>query len=74
MSYDLSIKRQAQKQISRPPTESQHRVGIYMMGLAENQSPRVPGSCGADRVIYEIDDERRVVAILKVAYRRESYR
>ena len=29
---------------------------------------------GDYRIIYEIDDDRRAVEILKVAHRRESYR
>lgn len=66
MSYDLSIKRRPQKQIRHPPTESQHRVRISIMGLAENPRPdgtrRLRGRpgwrvrVGDHRVIYEIDE------------------
>ena len=29
---------------------------------------------GDYRIIYEVDDDRRVVEVLKVAHRREAYR
>lgn len=55
-----------------------------MRALAQN--PRPPGirrlqgragwriRIGDYRVIYEIDDEQRVVEVLKIAHRREAYR
>ena len=84
MSYDLSINRRAQKQINRLPAEIRQRVRRSVLDLAQNPRPagtrRLQGRAGwririGDyRAIYEIDDERRVIEVLNVAHRRESYR
>ena len=84
MSYSVTVQRRAQKQIARFPTNVRDRIESSLRALAGN--PRPPGCrrlrgeegwrlrVGDYRVIYEIDDEERVVTILQVEHRRDVYR
>ncbi len=85
MSYELVVPRRVRKAVARLPENVYGRVSRAIDRLVEE--PR-PHGCimmrgeedlwrirvGDYRVVYAIDDERRVVEILKVAHRRESYR
>ncbi len=84
MSYTISILRRAQKELAQLPSGAYERVRDAIRALA--QAPR-PSGClklagregwririGNYRVVYEIDDKRRVVTILHVAHRRDVYR
>lgn len=54
-----------------PPTENPHRVGHPLRAeLAGLHSARR----GAYRVVYEIDDERHIVAVLRIGHRADVYR
>ncbi len=84
MTYTVLIRRKAQKQLDGIQEEYRERIIGAVFALAEE--PR-PSGCrklrgredwrirvGDYRVIYGVDDARRVVEVLKVAHRRESYR
>jgi mRNA interferase RelE/StbE len=82
--YQLSILRRAMKELGRLPEGEYERVRDAVAALADD--PR-PAGCtkltgregwrirvGNYRVIYEIDDARRQVAVVHVGHRRDVYR
>ncbi len=70
--------------MERLPTEAYERIDSTILTLADDPSPlgcvKLRGRedwrvrIGDYRVVYGIDDERRVVEILNIAHRREIYR
>ena len=83
-SYSLRIKRSAERELRNLPKTDLERVVRRIQRLA--QEPR-PARCeklfgqngyrvrqGDYRILYTVDDERRVVEILKIGHRREVYR
>ena len=83
-SYELFFKRSVAKDLRRFPKQDVKRILQRIQALADN--PRPPG-CeklsgleryrvrqGAYRIIYEIEDARLVVLVVKVGHRREIYR
>ena len=83
-SYSLVIKRSAERELRRLPKANLSRVVQRIRELAHN--PRPSGSeklSGQDRyrvrqgdyrVVYSVDDEERLVEIVKIGHRREVYR
>ncbi len=82
--YQLEIKRSVVKEIRRLPSRVQQQVQAAIRHLVVD--PR-PDGCkklkGADqyairvseyRVLYEIDDDRLIVLVLRVRHRRDVYR
>ncbi len=84
MSYRLSIPRRVSKRMEKLPTEVYDRVDGAILALADD--PRPPGCTrlkgrddwrirvGDYRIVYGIDDERRVIEVLNDAHRRDVYR
>ncbi len=82
--YEVVIPRRVRRRIARLPESVYRRVLAAIRGLREEPRPR--GSLkmtnrderrmrvGDYRVIYEVDDEERVVTILQVGHRRDIYR
>ena len=83
-SYRLEVRRSAGKEIADLPKTDCQRIVAKIQRLANN--PR-PNGCeklsGAEkyrirqgdyRILYEIDDSRKLVTIVKVGNRREVYR
>jgi len=83
-SYSLVIKTSAERELRALPKEDRRRVVDRARGLAH--SPRAPGNeklsgqeryrirQGDYRIVYAIDDEARIVEIVKIGHRREVYR
>jgi mRNA interferase RelE/StbE len=82
--YSLRIKRSAEKELRRIPKTDLRRIVRKIDSLATD--PR-PASCeklfgdnvyrirqGDYRILYTVDDDERVVEIIKVGHRREVYR
>ena len=82
MAYKVEIHQAAQKQILSLPEEAQNRVALVIDSLAEN--PR-PVGCkklrdtdlwrvrvGMYRIGYTIEDNNKLVKVVKVATRREN--
>ncbi len=81
--YEIVFKRKAEKNVVRLPDDIYQRVTRAIDNLAE--TPRPPGCSrlrgredwrvrvGDYRIVYGIDDERRLVEILNVAHRRDVY-
>ena len=84
MTYKLSILRRAQKQLAKIPANDYKKIKKTILDLARD--PRPPGSKklkgrdgwrirqGDFRVIYEIQDDRLIIIVLKVGNRRDIYR
>ncbi len=83
-SYELVIRRSAEKEIRAVPRQDRTRIVDRIHSLAAN--PR-PHDCkklsseesyrvrvGAYRVVYTIDDVVTVVEVVPVAHRKEVYR
>ena len=83
-SYSLVIKTSAERELRALPKEDRRRVVDRAQVLAH--SPRPPGNeklsgreryrirQGDYRIVYAIDDEARIVEIVKIGHRREVYR
>lgn len=84
MIYTVLVLRRVQKEMAGLPDEPYQRIKSAMRALGEN--PRPPGCrklggrqgwrirVGDYRVVYEVDDEQRVVTVLHVGYRKDVYR
>ena len=84
MNYSLFILPRAQKELAQLSAGAFARVRDAIRELAND--PRPPGCLkltgrdgwrlrvGEFRVLYEIDDEHRLVTVLNVGHRRDVYR
>jgi mRNA interferase RelE/StbE len=85
MSYRIEFLASAEREFLKLPKADRQRTGQRIGALAEN--PRPPGCLklsgqgnlwrirvGVCRVIYSIEGVSRIVAVVKVAHRKESYR
>ncbi|MBI2836476.1 MAG: type II toxin-antitoxin system RelE/ParE family toxin [Chloroflexi bacterium] len=82
MAYDVEIHRAAQKQLLFLPREAQIAIAKTIDGLRQNARPagcrKLRGAelwrvrVGRYRVVYAIDDENKLVTVLKAAIRRED--
>lgn len=84
MTYSIEILRSAQKELNKINRQDQDRIISSIESLAN--TPR-PDGCtklsgrpawririGSYRVIYEIQDEKLIVFVVKIGHRREIYR
>lgn len=83
--YEVQLERAAERDLRRLSQESYWRVIPHVSSLAENPRPvgcrKITRSkndwrirIGDYRVVYEIDDEAKVVRVMRVRHRREVYR
>ena len=83
-SYSVVVKRSAERELRAIPRPDLGRVVTRIRRLADD--PRPPGSerlSGEDRyrirrgdyrVVYAIDDEQRIVEVVRIGHRRDVYR
>lgn len=83
-SYSVVIKRSAAKEIEAIQRKDRERLVARIAALGDD--PRPPGAekltgeekyrvrQGDYRVLYEIDDGRIIVTVVRVAHRRQVYR
>ena len=83
-SYSLRVKRSAEHELRSVPKPDLARLVHRIQALVSN--PRPPGAeklSGEDayrirqgdwRVIYAIDDDAKLIEIIKIGHRREVYR
>ncbi len=84
MSYAAFILRRAQKELAKLPAEAYERAKEAIESLEKEPRPtgcqKLAGRegwrirAGDYRVVYEIDDEQRMVTVLHVGHRRDIYR
>jgi len=85
MKYGVKLTTTAQKERTRLDIETRKRVDPVLLSLSEQ--PRPPGvqklsgsksdfrlRVGNYRVLYEVDDDQKVVLVWRIAHRREVYR
>ncbi|MBD3350648.1 MAG: type II toxin-antitoxin system RelE/ParE family toxin [Candidatus Lokiarchaeota archaeon] len=84
MTYKISVRRKAQKQLARIPASDYEKVKAAILALANN--PRPSGSKklkgrpgwrirqGNYRVIYEIQDDQLIILVLDIGDRKDIYR
>lgn len=84
MTYKLSIRRKAQKQLAKLPADDYKKVKQTILDLAND--PRPNGSIklkgrdgwrvrqGNYRIIYDIKEDVLTVIVLDVGHRRHIYR
>ena len=84
--YSVLIKTSAAKELEAvEPRGLRSRIVSRIQALA--RAPRPPGSQklageserhrirqGAYRIVYSVDDERRIVEVVKIGHRRDVYR
>lgn len=83
-NYELQIKPSAVKEIEKLPRKDRPRVVQKIRALAVNPRPHGCEKLSAEekyrirqgdyRVVYSIDDNERVVLVVKVGHRKEVYR
>ena len=84
MSYEVHIIRSAEKEIERLPSTIYARLIKRTLALGDNPRPKgakkLTGSeeyrmrAGDYRILYLVDDKRRIVTVMAVGHRREVYR
>jgi len=84
MKYAVFILRRAQAQLAKLPPEAYEQIKERIRGLGDEARPhgckKLVGRegwrirVGNYRIIYEIEDARKVVTILDVGNRRDIYR
>jgi len=85
MAYAIELTRRAEKQLTGLPANLRRRVASRIDALADN--PRPPGvgkiqgaedmyrlRVGDYRILYEVQDFRLIVHVLRIGHRREIYR
>jgi mRNA interferase RelE/StbE len=85
LRFRLDIDAAAEKDLDRLPDDVSRRIFQRILTLA--RQPRPPGCLKLRqrdnkwrirvetyRVIYEIDDARRIVTVLRVRHRKDAYR
>lgn len=83
-SYSLLVKRSAERELRKVPRADLQRITQRIKDLAA--IPRPSGSeklAGQDsyrirqgdyRIVYTVDDNQRLIEIIKIGHRREVYR
>lgn len=86
MTYRVELKPQADRQLQRLPQPVQIRIVRALRGLADNPRPRGVKKLADDaedlyrirvgdyRVVYQIQDDRLIVLVVRVGHRRDVYR
>ncbi len=84
MTYRVEIRETARKQLRRFPADLVRRIVARMYALEDSPKPRGARKLSAReewrirvgdwRIIYEIDDDRKVVTIAAVKSRQSAYR
>jgi mRNA interferase RelE/StbE len=85
MIYSVSLRPGAERQRRKLSGEVRNRIIQVLLSLEQN--PRPPGvvklsgrenqwrlRVGDYRILYEIDDEAKLVTVLRIAHRRQVYR
>jgi len=84
MPYTIEIKSSALKELQALPVPIRDRVSSHIDNLAVQPRPigskKLSGSqayrirVGMYRIVYEIQDQRLIIMIIRIAHRREVYR
>jgi mRNA interferase RelE/StbE len=83
--YSVQLVASAAKEFRALPTDMKHKVGSAVEAISKNPRPagvrRLHGHerlyrirVGHYRIVYEIDDQSRIILITRIRHRREAYR
>ena len=82
--YKVGIKRSAAKELEELPLRERRRVVRRIYALANDSRPQGCEKLSGDekyrvrqgslRIVYEVDDRRSAVTIVKIGHRRDVYR
>ncbi|MCK4863071.1 MAG: type II toxin-antitoxin system RelE/ParE family toxin [Dehalococcoidales bacterium] len=82
--YEVELRRNAIKSLDRLQEPERSRIISVIQGLEQNPRPRgiekIRGTElwrireGDYRLVYHIDDERKIATIVRVGHRRDVYR
>jgi mRNA interferase RelE/StbE len=83
-SYSLVVKKSAERELRAFPKVDLRRVLDRIRGLAQNPPPsgseKLSGQShyrvrqGDYRIVYSVDDDHRIITVVKIGHRREVYR
>jgi mRNA interferase RelE/StbE len=83
-NYDLLIKQSVGKELEKRPRKDRIRTSRKIQELALEPRPHGCEKLSAEekyrirqgnyRVVYSIDDDKRVVLVVKIGHRKEVYR
>jgi mRNA interferase RelE/StbE len=84
VSYELRIKPSAVKELKNLPKKDRARIVDRVEALSDDPRPRgyekLTGGAryrvrqGTFRILYEVDDEDKLVTVIKIGHRRDVYR
>ena len=84
MTYRLTIKRSAEKEMQALPKDALRRIHRRILALADDPFTRGVRKLAGDlgyrarvgpyRIIFTVDEQTKVLAIVAVRHRREAYR
>ena len=85
MSYDVRLMPQAQKDLEGFRAKLHAKFEVLILGLCDNLRPRnskkLSGGetqwrirSGDYRILYELDEARKIVRVYRIAHRKEAYR
>lgn len=85
MVYDIQLTAAAKRQFDKLPKPAQRRLSDTLTRLGNDPRPegvvKLSGAinlyrvrCGDYRVVYQIEDGRLLIVVVKVGHRREVYR
>ncbi|AKJ65502.1 type II toxin-antitoxin system RelE family toxin [Kiritimatiella glycovorans] len=82
--YDIFVRKSVAKDLKRIPAADATRIVEAIRALGGNPRPpqarKLSGDekyrlrCGAYRILYEIDDGKLVVCVVKAGHRKDIYR
>ncbi len=83
MKYIINIKKSAQKELAKIEETHQNKIIEKIYGLADNpyknsikltarEAYRI--RIGNYRVIYEIEDKKLIILVIKIGHRRDIYK
>ncbi|MCK5580621.1 MAG: type II toxin-antitoxin system RelE/ParE family toxin [Candidatus Omnitrophica bacterium] len=84
MTYNIEVKKSVLKVLKKIPREDQIHIAKTIKGLADDPRPayclKLAGSayyrirCGNYRIIYDVQDDKLIIIILKVGHRKDIYK
>jgi mRNA interferase RelE/StbE len=84
LSYEIYIEHSVEKELRQIPKEDLKKISFHIRKLGINPrqgAKKLKGSqndwrirVGDYRVIYEIDDNSKVIRLMKVSHRKSAYR
>jgi mRNA interferase RelE/StbE len=84
LSYSITIKKSAEKDLNKLPKKDRDKAVRIILGLAKKPRPKGCAKLkfkecwrvrfGDYRIIFEINDSARKIAVIGVKHRRDVYR